>query len=105
MLSDYGINGELAVIAGVLDGERRNQLRERSRERPDSVFLRVGDDNIEWRPLTDWSQLGPLVEAYRLIWAHDIGCAINDGGFLSGQEFRRQLCEDIIMFHGEVEKC
>jgi hypothetical protein len=56
-LTDYEINKRLAGISEVSvapDGENRVGIEE-------GLLTGEGD---EWPPLTDWSQLGPLMEAF-----------------------------------------
>jgi len=65
-MTDYEINRRLAVIAGALDAEGRDQIRTRSKVRPEAVLLSrfmCGDipGSYWWNPLNDWSQLGPLL--------------------------------------------
>lgn len=66
-LSDYEINRRLAEIAGHAITEDCSDLDPPDisfGEDPSCVFIDGPDGEWCWSPLTDWSQLGPLMERF-----------------------------------------
>ena len=102
-LTDYEINRRLAEIAGVrLYAKRDESGLCRIKPPPD-----LGSGL--WKPLTDWSQLGPLMEAHVLRaerhpydnpgqeWRVDCG----SGGHGLGTGLKHAICLAILAAHEE----
>jgi hypothetical protein len=106
-MTDYEINKRLAEIAGVSlyaksDESGLCRIREKSRR------------TLLWSPLTDWSQLGPLMKAQDIsVWSLSAGgpwtaeCPYRKHGMMecasanSEISMERAICLAIIAAHGE----
>jgi hypothetical protein len=100
---DYQINRRLAEIAGAHLVPGTHEL----------LVYRYGDDypehTTEWSPLTDWSQLGPLLDGNHDIALHTDGgltqvecwpSATQAGGATDG-DMKRAICLAIIAAHDD----
>ena len=100
-MTDYEINRRLAEIAGVKAWDRRlfGVLR---------MYIDVDPENSdeveEWSPLTNWSQLGPLMERERIEITKDgheyWGAWLNDHEPAAVEkDLKRAICLAIIAAH------
>ena len=97
-MDDYEVNKQLAEIAGV-EWESRGE--------EDGVAVCVDGGWHEWSPLTDWSQMGPLMERfevdvlpYKGEYQVDVYVEDRAGGHTS-TDLKRAICLAIVAVHEE----
>jgi hypothetical protein len=108
-MDDYQINKRLAEIAGLNVIEDTSECEPlEDYEDPNGILCGVAWEEIVWSPLTDWSQLGPLMEQFDVAVKRRVGgtsshdghwAAEVDGLFGVDLDMKRAICLAIIAAH------